>query len=538
MRAGIDLVTMAKTIEDLPTEIIHQILEYVTPSTIPAVQLVSRQFSTIIQPLLWRHYCQVKYHFWSASRSIEAKYLDEVVKTDWKALYIERYRLECDVDREINSILSSQSGRLEKVQSITARGYDAKDALLRHLNASDDAADVLARRYHSDDILGSMHRREAIQQWADLRDNKPVPWERALGAFDMLTLHDGPGDLDGIAHKLDELISRLRLECPGIEGLSPRRRAVAVASFMRRSGFDGVSDERDYYDMRNSFIGKALFADDHSTLPLISAVIFSALAQRLGLDAHPCGFPFHVHAVVKSGSGMTLDGYARPESFEGELMFVDPHRSEEEITLPEMRQKLLTLHLSNENDSVLVPSVPADMVRRTSRNIITAIQRLSRPPPYRTVDISESGDMDSAFYGALWALLILPEGDLVSRAEQLRRYVPYIMQNVELKYPWDLGLVEEFLLPSLVGTDLHGTVRETVRTIRAGDAMPKQPKHRTTTENRVYFKVGQVFQHRRYSYTAVIIGWDAECLAGEEWISHMNVDSLSKGRYQSFYHVL
>ena len=529
---------VAKSIGDLPTEIIHQILEYVAPTTIPAVELVSRKFSAVIQPLLWRHFCQVKYHYWSVDRNIEAKYHDEVVKTDWKALYTERYQLECSVDRKINSILSSQSGRLEKVQNITAKGFDAKDALIRHLRASDDAEDVLARRYHSDAILGSMHRREAVQQWVDLRDDKPVPWERALGAFDLLTLHDGPGDLDGIARKLDELISRLCLECPGVEELSPRQRAIAVASFMRRSGFDGISGERDYYDLRNSFIGKALFGDDHSTLPLISAVIFSALAQRVGLDARPCGFPFHVHAVVKSGNGTTLDGFARPESFEGEMMFVDPHRSEEEITLPEMRQKLLTLRLSNENDSILVPSVPADMVRRTSRNIITAIQRLSRPSPYRTGNISESGDMDSAFYGALWALLILPEGDLVSRAEQVERYVPYIMQNVEIKYPWDLSMVEEVLLPSLVGTDLHGNIRETIRTIRAGDAMPKQPKRRTSAEESVSFKVGQVFQHGRYSYAAVIIGWDVECLAGEEWISHMNVDSLSKGRHQSFYHAL
>ena len=529
---------VANRIGDLPTEIIQQILEHVPPTTIPAVELVSRQFSAAVQPLLWRHYCRVKYRFWRADRNIEAKYLGEVVKTNWKALFTERFQIERNVDRDIDSILSSQSGRIEKVEKITAFGYDAKDALIRHLRTSDTADDVLARRYYSDAILGTMHRREAIRQWLDVRDGKSVSWEKALGAFDMLTLHDGPGDLDDITHKLDELVDRLRLECPEIEDLSPRRRAVAVAGFMRRSGFDGLSSERDYYDVRNSFIGKALFGDDHSTLPLISAVIYSALAQRVGLDAHPCGFPFHVHALVKSGKGITLDGFSRPDDFEGEMLFVDPHRSEEEITVPEMRQKLLTLRLSNDNDSVLVPSVPADMVRRTSRNIITAIQQLSRPLQRGADAVIDSADTDSAFYGALWALLLLPEGDDNARQEQMRRYAPYILQNVELKYHWDLNLLEEIFLPSFEDTDLHASVRQVVRTSRAVDNMPKQPKHRTSAEKDVSFRIGQVFKHGRYDYNAVIIGWDVKCEAEEDWISHMGVDTLSRGRHQSFYHAL
>ena len=529
---------MAKSIGDLPTEIIQQILENVPPTSIPAVQLVSRSFSIIIQPLLWRHYCQVKYRFWRADRDVEAKYADEVVKTDWKALYTERYRLDQEIDQELDSILSSQNGRIEKVERITALGYDSKDALLRHIHTPETADDVLARRYYSDAILGAVHRREAIQLWADLRDGKPVSWEKALGAFDLLVLHDGIGDLADISRRLDELIDQLRRENPDILDVSTRRRAVFVAAFMRKCGFDGISDQREYYDMRNSFIGRALFGEDHSTLPLISAVLYSALAQRVGLDAHPCGFPFHVHAVVKSPRGYTLDGAARPESQEGEMLFIDPHRSDQDITLPEMRQKLLTLRLSNEDESVLVPSVPEDMVRRTSRNIITAIQRLSRPFPGRTESASDSADMDSAFYGSLWALLLLPEGDSAAQEEQTRRYMPYIMQNVEMKYLWDLRLVEEFLLPSLENTDLHGNVRETIRTIRAGDALPKQPRPRLDSEVGISYKVGQVFRHERYHYNAVIIGWDARCEAGEEWIAHMGVDRLNRGRDQSFYHVL
>lgn len=54
----------------------------------------------------------------------------------------------------------------------------------------------------------------------------------------------------------------------------------------------------------------------------------------------------------------------------------------------------------------------------------------------------------------------------------------------------------------------------------------------------VRFRVGQVFQHRRYGYTAVVTGWDGNCDAGEEWIRRMGVDRLEGGARQAFYHAL
>jgi len=47
-----------------------------------------------------------------------------------------------------------------------------------------------------------------------------------------------------------------------------------------------------------------------------------------------------------------------------------------------------------------------------------------------------------------------------------------------------------------------------------------------------------MFQHKRYGYEGVIVGWDPKCAAPEEWIMQMGVDSLARGRHQSFYHVM
>ena len=63
------------------------------------------------------------------------------------SIYGQRHMVERITDRTIDSILASQTGRIEKFQAVVELGYDAKDCLLRHLRCNDDAEDVLARRY-------------------------------------------------------------------------------------------------------------------------------------------------------------------------------------------------------------------------------------------------------------------------------------------------------------------------------------------------------------------------------------------------------
>jgi F-box protein 21 len=76
--------------------------------------------------------------------------------------------------------------------------------------------------------------------------------------------------------------------------------------------------------------------------------------------------------------------------------------------------------------------------------------------------------------------------------------------------------------------------------VKAADQTPKQVHRRTGPglNGGCKYKVGQVFRHRRYNYTAVIIGWDLECEMDNTWIVHNRVDSLVRGRHQGFYHAL
>ena len=82
-------------------------------------------------------------------------------------------------------------------------------------------------------------------------------------------------------------------------------------------------------------------------------------------------------------------------------------------------------------------------------------------------------------------------------------------------------------------------ITDTLQAIRASDNAPRTIKARNAESLvNVRYRVGQVFQHKRFQYYAVITGWDIECKASNQWMSQMRVHDLNKGKYQGFYHVL
>ena len=139
---------MAITLTELPVEILRQIISYIPPTSVPTVQTVSRKFNDLPQPLLWRDHCRTHFEYWSPKHDLQQKLLGSVVETDWKKLFFHRHSIDRSITQDVDGILASQRNRIEKAERIMGHGYDAKDALLQHLNVGDDAEDVLARRYY------------------------------------------------------------------------------------------------------------------------------------------------------------------------------------------------------------------------------------------------------------------------------------------------------------------------------------------------------------------------------------------------------
>lgn len=342
-----------------------------------------------------------------------------------------------------------------------------------------------------------------------------------------------------VAARLDRLTQSILTEIPDITNQEPRQKALAIAAYMRQNNWTGVTDAEQYYNLQNNFIGIALQNKDHPSLPLVSVAIYCCVAKRLGLDAQPCGLPFHVIAIIKPSTNRDLDGRVTKNPSEAEPMYMDPFRSKYKIPVETLRTQLSELAVAPSDHAIMLgASSTVDMVRRAAMNIIQSVYSEYQLGDHSALDPS-SLDMDSAFYGALWALLLLPDGNRAEASAQRVRYLPKIVEQLKKQFFMDVGLVEARILPLFHNHGQYGQLHHSIQATRDADTMPKPSNERTKeTAARVRYHVGQVFKHKRYHYQAIIIGWDLECTATEDWISMMRVAELARGRHQSFYQVL
>ncbi|KAK0106484.1 hypothetical protein ONS96_004111 [Cadophora gregata f. sp. sojae] len=535
----------------LPDEVLQHILYFCPPNDVLHVQSLSKRFNRLgNEPLLWRYHCRTGFKYWDAKHRIQKKFSQRVGDVDWKHLYIHRRKVDIATSGLLNNILERQTNRISKFIAISEFGYDAKDTLLRHCRTDDSAEDVLARRYYANSVLDHVHRANALAEWERVVNGEKVPLERALGSFDLFVLHDQHGDLLEICDILDNLATQFRAEYPSFLQFSQRRTATAAVAFLRRRNLTGLSSDIAYRDLQNNYIGIALQDEDHPSLPLISVAIFCSLAQRLGLDARCCGIPSHAHAMVIPPQGETLDGRdLASEATPADPMFLDPYRSDEEVPLASLRVMLSEWGIPQQQVSgVLTDSTTADVVLRTSRNILATVQEFrahatsteNTGHPTIRLHANPFADLDNAFYSALWAHFMFGNPTRRPGSTAQSQFIPLILERFERLYPMDASLIEKHVMP-LYGNQFGGEpgeLHEAVRVVRAADQTPKQLRRRSTPASKdgVKYNIGQVFRHRRYAYTAVITGWDIECGMDSNWIAHNNVDSLSRGRNQSFYH--
>ena len=132
---------------NLPDEILQDIFQFVSDESIFAITRVCRRFYVLSNlPIAWRDRCK-KFQFWE-SRHKHAELLqnDSLLTMDWKRLFVRRYESDKRVTDLLNTIIASNTNKIDGFEKIAMEGYDAKDCLKRHLLVADDAEDVLARR--------------------------------------------------------------------------------------------------------------------------------------------------------------------------------------------------------------------------------------------------------------------------------------------------------------------------------------------------------------------------------------------------------
>jgi F-box protein 21 len=355
-----------------------------------------------------------------------------------------------------------------------------------------------------------------------------------------------------ISDLLDALVDQIRTEHPNIDEWPRRQRAVAIARYLRAYNYTGIPTELHYRDLQNNYIGIALQDPDHPSSPSISVAIYCCVARRLGLYAYSCGFPNHPHAVVKLDPGGVPDGTHGDEGpGEVPLLYLDPYRTDAEIPIEHLRSQLAAWGVNPvQFQRFLGESSTRNIVLRTSRNILATVHEFrglgggAQNTGHPTIRLygNPFADLDDAFYSALWANFMLCSPPAQPDPTEQAQFLPMILERFERLYPMDANLIERYVYPafrSAAPPDQFG-LPETLRVVRTTDSMPKQVRSRGPPGSLgdVKYFVGQVFQHKRYGYTAVIIGWDVECSMNPQWMARNQIDRLSQGRNQSFYHAL
>jgi F-box protein 21 len=345
----------------------------------------------------------------------------------------------------------------------------------------------------------------------------------------LFPLSESLADQEQIFTKLDFYVACIRQDNPGIDELSPRNKATLVARYLKARGWTGMRGGRDYYNVEHNFLGVALHSKGHNSLPLVTVIIYCYVARDLGLRAAPCSFPMHVHALVRPPRGYDLDGDPLDADGEDPAMYMDPFRSDEEIPLSSLKGmlRLVSQQFTDaEVEGFLLESSARNITLRCARNIFNS-QRSMEPP-------LEDIDKDHAMYAAAWASVLVPKRIGLQPFEDAAPLMQGFLENSI----YDVGLIEKYILPLCVGNPEYNRYMNECRAVRRSDEMKRRGRDRSGKNAVITYKVGQVFQHKRYGYLAAIIGWDPECSSSELWIRQMGVDRLPKGRQQPFYHVL
>lgn len=560
----------------LPDELIEHICFFLPLAPLSAVQSLNARFCRIAGvPLIWRQHCLNEYRYWHKDQNIRAKLSEPALATNWRRLLASRKEHEQTVIRRtFESALSTTVGRHTMLEKVVRCGYDARDYLLRQLEAPQNADDYLARTYWAKVALGQIERRMALREWVKLRNGESVSMERAVACVDLCVLDRSPMTLDETSEHLDQLAALFKTRHDAeYSEWTPRDRACHLGGFLKSMNLTGIENSDQWKDIRNNLISVALLEDDHNSLPLISAVIYCAVAQRLDLRASPINYPQRVHVVVSSSSdAINLDGKPRSTQEDAldysnstNYMFLDPSFNQPK-SYDDLCHMLRVHQVPDAQLPVFMgPCSPRNMLIRISNNMAHStefeLQNYSRilTHPTTNLDLRPTRDLPirPAEVGWIVPAHILSLIRMIFNPDPAAyvAYLPRIVQAVVEDNVLDRGAVTEYLFPLLPdtphGRERHANMTRLIEASYLDDTTPPDSKRRPSAISRGFnrpptadvlneprWRVGDYFQHARYEYVGMITGWDTRCAAEEMWIQQMNVDSLPAGREQVFYHVV
>jgi F-box protein 21 len=537
---------MVLNLENLPVEIISRIFTILHLDSLLNVGRTCRHLrSCYNQEIIWKQLCS-RYQFWDSNPTISYD--------TWQELYIARFKKDRIVDSIIDSCiqdsdLSSNVAHFQRLYNDIAQ--EAKDRLFHHMRAPDDAPDVLARRWWANELLLFLHRAEAMKDlFRVLFHAEPFAEENVLTAFDMLIRRDCLVDQACVSYGLDEIVDEFKVEYPRFGEYNTRDLALKIAQFMTISkNFHAPSSGLDYYEPANNFISYCLTDPEHGGLQITHSSIYCAIARRLGLDAKVIGPPESVMAIVYTPYGKSLDGKNLSKTSGREKIYVDPYRDDAWERSEADINRLISLvdripdYQVSDRALMLEPMKASNFIIRVGNNLINCLQIRESRGPFSPLSRPKHDLQESAiFYAITLVDLILKTaaalrgiGDASINPMFRDERVDYgrLPEKMESDQPWDLLLLYE-----LCRNEITPFLQPRLR-LFAIPSIPRHPKQRSNFKDQlIRYSVGTVFNHRRYGYTGVIVGWDESCAQNIFWQATQNVNQLPGGPNQPFYSVM
>ncbi|KAF3912795.1 hypothetical protein AA313_de0200100 [Arthrobotrys entomopaga] len=337
-----------------------------------------------------------------------------------------------------------------------------------------------------------------------------------MSAFDLFVIENFTTDCEHVSETLYSMSLDILRTYRDFSEFTIQEKAVAIVRYMRSSGFLGCSHEG-FHNLVNCFMGISM-RSTKSTLPMVSCTIFCSLAQRLGLEARPCAYPYHVYVLVRESDNFHF--------------YMNPHDGTDLVFQSELETRLQDIGVELTQDNIakfLHPATTKELVLRNARNIL-------RNTPYARRRQRSDGhvepeiNIDAAEYAALFAIALLS-------STWTTRILEPLCRCLQESFPLDVGLIENYIIPLANPESRPARLLKTIcGALRNEDGMMRRSRRRSSPENRgVLFRIGTIFRHKRYGYEAVITGWTIN-------MTHETVDAeeadLQKGLMQPFYRVM
>ncbi|KAL4636098.1 F-box only protein 21 [Arapaima gigas] len=526
-----------KTLTDLPTEVLEFIL------CVPSLSHVDISNAACSCRRL-RDVCHGRGKVWAHQYALRWPRLMKSYRQneswDWLAEYRTRHAVGLQIRRTVESISKRfftevpcvgqvLGDSFAEIESLGAPEHFCEDELISILNS--DRRRSLTLKYYAKKILYFLRQQNILRSLKVFLD-QPEEQQSALEGAVLVDQYCNPladVSLQSISSQLDEITDKvkktLRTKNPShpslrtdqggcfvVEDLELQRQVLYALNSVLYDQLQYKGNECDYYNPLNSYIHQVVLLR-RTGIPISLSVLYTTLAQKLGVQLEPVNFPNHFLLRWCQQPKRSTDIY--------DYIYIDAFGKGKQLT-------------AKECEYLIGHQVTADHY-----SSISTMELLLRMVG-NLLNIGKRGEGNEKSYQLLrdsldLYLTINPDN------------VQYLLLQARLYF--HLGIWPEKVLDILqhiqaLDPSQHGAVgylvQHTLEHIQH-KRHPAEPeaKHRSAAVHaEVHYSVGLVMKHKRSGYNCVIYGWDPKCTMSLEWITTMRVHQLSNGANQPFYNVL